>query len=201
MSLKRTFISIVLGAILTAISYLVSTIISNLLSLPGLRKLKRIRGEGADMLSSSLRSAPSLDDLSSNIEQLTDEIDELRAEVYHHLLGEGLSSSIALAMVKNRKRLMWDTDQWETLVSTTKKLIDQGYPDQGLILHLNLSEAVPSAKTLEMFNVLVKQKVEDLNIFKKVADYRPTEDQFEKALELNSVYKASWKDAFMAALQ
>jgi hypothetical protein len=166
-----------------------------LLRLPGLRALRRVKAEEVKNMSDSIREGSDLK-LTVHGGPVNGILGDLRKKMTEGLMGEGLSETIAMAMVHNRDRLQYDVSQWDTLIKAVKNMLSQGYSEFLVASHLELSLETPTASRLDLIKVMFECGIEDHSLFQsalQVEGYGVYE--FEEAIRMHDVEGRNWSSA------
>jgi len=192
---KNTILAFVIGSIVGLFLSMVAYIISMLLRLPGLRALRRVKAEEVKNMSDSIREGSDLK-LTVHGGPVKGILGDLRKKMTEGLMGEGLSETIAMAMVHNRDRLQYDVSQWDTLIKAVKNMLSQGYSEFLVASHLELSLETPTASRLDLIKVMFDCGIEDHSLFQsalQVEGYGVYE--FEDAIRMHDVEGRNWSSA------
>jgi hypothetical protein len=192
MSLFRSVvIGLILGTIVSVTSYLITSVVTLVARIFGIKELKKVHKElpkDLDAITSKLPSATK----SSLSGERKDELPELRAQVVTWLVEQGLSKVLAEAAASQRSRLSWNRELWGEYITHCKDLLREGVPEELISLHSRLTGITPTFHTLQNLGTLRDCGLDDQRLLHHVITKEFSTDEVETMIKLHEVDELPW---------
>lgn len=190
--LRSVVVGVILGTIVSVLSYLITSVVSLVARIFGIKELKKVQKEiSADMdkITSDLPASvkPSLSG------ERKDELPELRAQVVTWLVDQGLSKVLAEAAASQRSRLSWNREIWQEFIGHCKDLQREGVPEELLARHLRLTGVTPTFHSLQNLGTLRDCGLTDPFLLHHVITKEFSNEDIETMVKLHEVDELPWE--------
>jgi hypothetical protein len=198
---KDGLIGFVIGVVAAVLVTIGSAILTMIMWLPGLRALRKAKGEEVEMLTRGIRQDSGLvPTLKGTLQDGV--LAPARRGMVDAFMEQGVPEGVAEAMVSFRGRLMYTPSRWDDLVGKVKHYLTSGYGEALISVHLRMVEKDPSIGTVELLSTMLSEGWKDPQVIRMaLAQEGYTSEDFEKALRYHKVFglaqDASMRKSFL----